>query len=153
MTLIFKLDLDMVKIYLHTKHEAMWSGSKVIAWPDRHTDKQTDGQTDTTCICKKKKVRKHLLSMANFNRWLQCHLSHTRLITGNIWSSSSPPQLQSENETWHLLSHHASRLHIITGLVPRSNPTFTRIYRYPKNHKPPTDLVIIIKDISKWNSK
>ena len=45
MTLILKLDLDMVKMYLHTKNEVpMWSGSKVIVWTDCHTD----GQTDTT---------------------------------------------------------------------------------------------------------
>ena len=42
MTLILKLDLDMVKIYLHTKNEVpMWSSSKVIAWQtDRHNRKQ-----------------------------------------------------------------------------------------------------------------
>ena len=45
MTLILKLDLDMVKMYLHTKNEVlMWSGSKVIVWTDRHTDRQTDRQ-------------------------------------------------------------------------------------------------------------
>ena len=39
MTLILKLDLDMVKTYLHTKNEVpMWRGSKVIAWTDRQTD-------------------------------------------------------------------------------------------------------------------
>ena len=50
MTLILKLDLDVVKIYLHTKHEvSMSSGSKVIAWTDKHrqTHTQTDTQTDT----------------------------------------------------------------------------------------------------------
>ena len=32
MTLVFKLDLDMVKMYLHTKNEvSSYSGSKVIA--------------------------------------------------------------------------------------------------------------------------
>ena len=54
MTLILKLDLDMVKMYLHTKNEVpMSSGSKVIAWTDRNTDnrhtdthRQTDTQTD-----------------------------------------------------------------------------------------------------------
>ena len=46
MTLILKLDLDMVKMYLHTKNEASMSrGSKVIAWTDRNTDTQTDTQT------------------------------------------------------------------------------------------------------------
>ena len=38
MTLILKLDLDMVKIYMHTKNEvSMWRSSKVIAWIDRQT--------------------------------------------------------------------------------------------------------------------
>ena len=46
MTLILKLDLDMVKMYPHTKNEvSMSSGSKVIAWTDRNTDRQTDTQT------------------------------------------------------------------------------------------------------------
>ena len=49
MTLILKLGLDMVKMYLHTKNEvSMLSGSKVIAWTDRNTDRQTDRQTDMT---------------------------------------------------------------------------------------------------------
>ena len=43
MTVIFKLDLDMVKMYLHTKNEiSMSRGSKVIAWTDRDTDRQAD---------------------------------------------------------------------------------------------------------------
>ena len=42
MTLI--LDLDMVKIYLHTKNEAcMWSGSEQM---DTQIDRQIDTQTD-----------------------------------------------------------------------------------------------------------
>ena len=46
MTLILKLDLDMVKMYMHTKNEVSMSrGSKVIARTDRNTDRQTDGQT------------------------------------------------------------------------------------------------------------
>ena len=46
MTLILKLDLDMVKMYLYTKNEiSMSRGSKVIAWTDIHTDWQTDTQT------------------------------------------------------------------------------------------------------------
>ena len=37
MTLILKLDLAMVKMYLHTKNEVSMSrGSKVIAWTDRN---------------------------------------------------------------------------------------------------------------------
>ena len=47
MTLVLKLDLDMVKMYLHTKNEVpSYSGSKVIAGTDRHTDRQTHRQTD-----------------------------------------------------------------------------------------------------------
>ena len=43
MTLILKLDLDMAKMYRHTKNEVSMSrGSKVIAWADRNTDRQTD---------------------------------------------------------------------------------------------------------------
>ena len=39
MTLVLKLDLDMVKMYLHTKNKVpSYSGSKVIAWTDRQTD-------------------------------------------------------------------------------------------------------------------
>ena len=43
MTLILELDLDMVEMYLYTKNEvSMLRGSKVIAWTDRNTDRQTD---------------------------------------------------------------------------------------------------------------
>ena len=46
MTLILKIDLDIVKMYHHTKNEvSMSTPSKVIAQTD--TQKQTDGQTDT----------------------------------------------------------------------------------------------------------
>ena len=49
MTLILKLYLDMVKMYLHTKNEVSMSrSSKVIVWTDRNTDTQTDTQTDMT---------------------------------------------------------------------------------------------------------
>ena len=55
MTLILKLDLDMVKMYLYAKNELpSCSGSKVIArtdtqtdrWTDRQTERQTHRQTD-----------------------------------------------------------------------------------------------------------
>ena len=43
MTLILKLDLDMVKMYLHTKNEVSMSrGSKIIAQTDRNMDRQTE---------------------------------------------------------------------------------------------------------------
>ena len=54
MTLILKLNLDMVKMYHHTKNEvSMSTGSKVIVQTDTHThththtDRQTDRQTHT----------------------------------------------------------------------------------------------------------
>ena len=47
MTLILKLDLDMVKMYYHTKNEvSMSTHSKVIAKTDTHTHTQTDRWTD-----------------------------------------------------------------------------------------------------------
>ena len=47
MTLILKLDLDMVKMYHHTKNEACMSrNSKVIAQTDTQTGRQTHTQTD-----------------------------------------------------------------------------------------------------------
>ena len=39
MTLILKLDLDMIKMYLHTNEVSMSRGSKVM---NRQTDRQTD---------------------------------------------------------------------------------------------------------------
>ena len=48
MTLILKLNLDMIKMYLYTKNEVpSFSSSKVIAWTDTQTDTQKDTQTDT----------------------------------------------------------------------------------------------------------
>ena len=42
MTLMFKLDLDIVKMYKYSKNEIpSCSGSKVIAQTDRHTDRRT----------------------------------------------------------------------------------------------------------------
>ena len=47
MTLVHKLDLDMVKMYLHTKNKVpSYSSSKVIA----RTDTQTDTNTDSSEI-------------------------------------------------------------------------------------------------------
>ena len=43
MTLILKPDLDMIKMYLYTKNDVpSFSSSKVIAWTDTQTDRQTD---------------------------------------------------------------------------------------------------------------
>ena len=48
MTLIFKLDLDMVTMYLHAKNKVSMSrASKVITWTDRNTDTHTDTHTHT----------------------------------------------------------------------------------------------------------
>ena len=45
MTLVLKLDLDMVKIYHHAKNKISMSRySKVIARMDRQTDTKTDRQ-------------------------------------------------------------------------------------------------------------
>ena len=49
MTLILKLDPDIMKMYCHTKNEVSRSRhSKVIAQTDRQTDEQMDTQTDMT---------------------------------------------------------------------------------------------------------
>ena len=46
MTLILKFDLDMVKMYHHTKNEVSMSRhSKVIAQTDTQTDTHTDRHT------------------------------------------------------------------------------------------------------------
>ena len=48
MTLILQHDLDIIKMYHHTKNEvSMSTPSKVIARTDTHTDGQTDRWTDT----------------------------------------------------------------------------------------------------------
>ena len=48
MTLILKLDLDMVKMYHHTKNEvSMSSHSKVIAQTDRQTHAHTHTHTQS----------------------------------------------------------------------------------------------------------
>ena len=40
MTLVLKLDLDMVKMYVYTKNEVLsFSSSKVITQTDRHIDR------------------------------------------------------------------------------------------------------------------
>ena len=46
MTLIFQLDLDIVKMYYHTKNEvSMSTGSKVIARTHTHTQRLTHTHT------------------------------------------------------------------------------------------------------------
>ena len=51
MTLILKLDLDMVKMYYHTKNEVSMSRHlKIIAHTDRQTDRQTDTHTHTHTV-------------------------------------------------------------------------------------------------------
>ena len=49
MTLILKLDIDMVKMYHHTKTVvSMSTGSKVIAQTDTHTHRHNENITSTT---------------------------------------------------------------------------------------------------------
>ena len=55
MTLVLKLNLDIIKMYVCTKNEVpTFSGSKVIirtdSQTDRWTDRQTHRQTDSTEI-------------------------------------------------------------------------------------------------------
>ena len=53
MTLILKLDLDMVTMHLHTNNEVCMSrDSKVIARTDRNTDTQTNTDTHTQTLLK-----------------------------------------------------------------------------------------------------
>ena len=47
MTLILKLDLDIVKMYNHTKNEVSMSTASKSYSPNRHTDTQTDRHTNT----------------------------------------------------------------------------------------------------------
>ena len=48
MTLVLKLDLDIVKMSHHTKNEVFMSRhSEVIALTDTHTHRLTDRQTET----------------------------------------------------------------------------------------------------------
>ena len=47
MTLVLKLDLDIIKVYVCTKNEVpTFCSSKVIIWTDTQTDGQADKQTD-----------------------------------------------------------------------------------------------------------
>ena len=48
MTLILKLDFDMVKMYLHTKNEVSMSRGSKYRNTDRQRDRYTDKQTDMT---------------------------------------------------------------------------------------------------------
>ena len=87
MTLILKLDLEMVKMYLHTKNEvSMSSSSKVIAWPDkqrqthRHTDMTENVTYPHTRVVKMcENIRRHLswLSLGiYFLSWIKCKQSN-----------------------------------------------------------------------------
>ena len=50
MTLVLKLDLDMVKMYYHTRNEdSMSRHSKVIAQRDKQTDRHTDSMKTLPC--------------------------------------------------------------------------------------------------------
>ena len=70
MTLILKLDLDIVKMYHHTKNEvSMSTGSKVIARTDRQTDRHTHTHTHTTKTLPlphtREVIKKHILQGPN----------------------------------------------------------------------------------------
>ena len=52
MTLILNLDLDMVKMWQHTKNEvSMLTGSKVITQTDTHTHTHTHYENVTSTAC------------------------------------------------------------------------------------------------------
>ena len=84
MTLILKLDLDIVKMYHHTKNEvSMSTGSKVIAWTEqtqthRQTHTQTDTHTDTTktlppafCVLIQRQLEEsNLLQLESCVKWI-----------------------------------------------------------------------------------
>ena len=60
MTLILKLDLDMVKVSLHTKNEvSMLRYSKVIARTDRQTDTHTHTYTHTDTLTETQTHRRY----------------------------------------------------------------------------------------------
>ena len=72
MTLILKLDLDMVKMYLHTKKEVSMSrGSKVIAFTDRNTDRHTDRHTE-------RQTHRHAKNITYLHTWVAM-MSHNQL--------------------------------------------------------------------------
>ena len=72
MTLILKFDLDMVKMYHHTKNEVSMSRhSKVISQTDTQTDMQTDRHIDSmktlpSCIRGRKNEVRFILSIRNY---------------------------------------------------------------------------------------
>ena len=63
MTLVLKLDLDMVKMYQYTKNEVSMSRhSKVIAQTDRQTDTHTDRQYENITFPHSRPVKRIVLS-------------------------------------------------------------------------------------------
>ena len=73
MTLVLKLDLNMVKIYHHTKNEvSMSTYSKVVARTDRqthtHTDIHTDRQTHTHTDMTKTLPQPHMQEVITYLR-------------------------------------------------------------------------------------
>ena len=80
MALILKLDLDIVKMYHHTKNEvSMSTGSKVIAQTDRHTD-----TTKTLPLPLTREVKKKNRKKTPTNKQLEC-LSSQRTTFGKIF--------------------------------------------------------------------
>ena len=69
MTLVLKLDLDIVKMYHHTKNEvSMSTHSKVITWTDRQTD--TDTHDETILLPHTREV---IINLPDHRRWWWLH--------------------------------------------------------------------------------
>ena len=84
MTLILKLDLDIVKMYHHTKNEvSMSTASKVIAQTDTHTqiDTQTDRHTHTHTDTMKTLPLPHTREVNMMNTFLSSGCSHSSQLT------------------------------------------------------------------------
>ena len=109
MTLILKLDLDMVKTYLYTENEVpSYSGSKVIAWTDRQTDRWTDTQTDIQTFRQTRvkllptRIRGYLRADAVLVLRLM-EMNSNRLVVSeiiaNLWDHfrSNPPMWQAKD--------------------------------------------------------
>ena len=81
MTLILKLDLDMVKMYHHTKNEnSMSRHSKVIAQTDTHTDRHTDTHTDSM---------KTLPSRIRGRNNAECAIKHRGYLTRSFFTRAA----------------------------------------------------------------
>ena len=111
MTLVLKLDLDMVKMYLYTKNELpSYSSSKVIAWTDRQTHRQTRVKLLPTTYAD---GNNHVITENS----LHCSIIHMHLDWGSItsgWYTSF----------WHLMK---KDLHYYHHPHMRIGNNFTRV--------------------------